>query len=96
MLLLQSYVCLQRQTHLQQVAYWNTNVKYLSFISGVFIMPYHFTIFRFLDAPFISGPFMFSSVKKHETYHAPIKSKEELIFHVGFRQFVARYGWYSV
>ncbi|GAU12824.1 hypothetical protein TSUD_73110 [Trifolium subterraneum] len=30
------------------------------------------------------------SVKKHETYHAPIKSKEELIFHVGFRQFVAR------
>ncbi|WJX54467.1 hypothetical protein P8452_40347 [Trifolium repens] len=30
------------------------------------------------------------SVKKHERYHAPIKSKEELIFHVGFRQFVAR------
>ncbi|WJX48475.1 hypothetical protein P8452_35032 [Trifolium repens] len=30
------------------------------------------------------------SVKKHETYHAPIKSKEELIFHVGFRQFVGR------
>ncbi|XP_027334573.1 pre-rRNA-processing protein TSR1 homolog isoform X2 [Abrus precatorius] len=30
------------------------------------------------------------SVKKHETYDAPIKSKEELIFHVGFRQFVAR------
>ncbi|RZC05328.1 pre-rRNA-processing protein TSR1 homolog [Glycine soja] len=30
------------------------------------------------------------SVKKHEAYDAPIKSKEELIFHVGFRQFV---GW---
>jgi pre-rRNA-processing protein TSR1 len=29
-------------------------------------------------------------VKKHETYDAPIKSKEELIFHVGFRQFVGR------
>ena len=33
---------------------------------------------------------MFCSVKKHETYDAPIKSKEELIFHVGFRQFVGR------
>ncbi|XP_002510662.2 pre-rRNA-processing protein TSR1 homolog isoform X2 [Ricinus communis] len=30
------------------------------------------------------------SIKKHDTYDAPIKSKEELIFHVGFRQFVAR------
>lgn len=30
------------------------------------------------------------SVKKHETYETPIKSKEELIFHVGFRQFVGR------
>ncbi|KAG4906454.1 hypothetical protein JHK82_055097 [Glycine max] len=30
------------------------------------------------------------SVKKHEAYDAPIKSKEELIFHVGFQQFV---GW---
>lgn len=30
------------------------------------------------------------SVKKHETYSAPIKAKEELIFHVGFRQFVTR------
>lgn len=30
------------------------------------------------------------SVKKHDTYDAPIKAKEELIFHVGFRQFVAR------
>lgn len=30
------------------------------------------------------------SVKKHETYDTPIKSKEELIFHVGFRQFVGR------
>ncbi|WVZ19055.1 hypothetical protein V8G54_006377 [Vigna mungo] len=30
------------------------------------------------------------SVKKHETYDAPIKSKEELVFHVGFRQFVGR------
>ncbi|WVY99601.1 hypothetical protein V8G54_025671 [Vigna mungo] len=29
-------------------------------------------------------------VKKHETYDAPIKSKEELVFHVGFRQFVGR------
>jgi len=33
---------------------------------------------------------VFCSVKKHETYDAPIKSKEELIFHVGFRQFVGR------
>ncbi|XP_054810360.1 uncharacterized protein LOC129311900 [Prosopis cineraria] len=30
------------------------------------------------------------SVKKHDTYDAPIKSKEELIFHVGFRQFIGR------
>ncbi|KAF3446885.1 hypothetical protein FNV43_RR12065 [Rhamnella rubrinervis] len=30
------------------------------------------------------------SIKKHETYNLPIKSKEELVFHVGFRQFVAR------
>ncbi|KAJ4702261.1 pre-rRNA-processing protein TSR1-like [Melia azedarach] len=30
------------------------------------------------------------SVKKHDSYDAPIKAKEELIFHVGFRQFVAR------
>lgn len=35
---------------------------------------------------------MLCSVKKHETYDAPIKSKEELIFNVGFRQFVGRYG----
>lgn len=30
------------------------------------------------------------SVKKHESYTDPIKSKEELLFHVGFRQFVCR------
>lgn len=30
------------------------------------------------------------SIKKHETYSAPIKAKEELIFHVGFRQFCTR------
>ncbi|KAI4351507.1 hypothetical protein L6164_005873 [Bauhinia variegata] len=30
------------------------------------------------------------SVKKHEAYDAPIKSKEELIFHTGFRQFIGR------
>ncbi|XP_057469803.1 uncharacterized protein LOC130758851 [Actinidia eriantha] len=30
------------------------------------------------------------SVKKHDTYTAPIKAKEELVFHVGFRQFVCR------
>ncbi|CAI9117069.1 OLC1v1018393C1 [Oldenlandia corymbosa var. corymbosa] len=30
------------------------------------------------------------SVRKHDKYTAPIKAKEELIFHVGFRQFVAR------
>ncbi|KAF6158366.1 hypothetical protein GIB67_022446 [Kingdonia uniflora] len=30
------------------------------------------------------------SVKKHDTYDAPIKAKEALVFHVGFRQFVAR------
>ncbi|XP_062164009.1 uncharacterized protein LOC133870804 [Alnus glutinosa] len=30
------------------------------------------------------------SIKKHDTYSAPIKAKEEFVFHVGFRQFVAR------
>ncbi|CBI40710.3 hypothetical protein VitviT2T_026917 [Vitis vinifera] len=30
------------------------------------------------------------SIKKHDAYDAPIKSKEELVFHVGFRQFVVR------
>ncbi|KAH7523416.1 hypothetical protein FEM48_Zijuj06G0008700 [Ziziphus jujuba var. spinosa] len=30
------------------------------------------------------------SIKKHDTYSLPIKGKEELVFHVGFRQFVAR------
>ncbi|KAK6928817.1 AARP2CN [Dillenia turbinata] len=30
------------------------------------------------------------SIKKLEAYTAPIKAKEELIFHVGFRQFIAR------
>ncbi|XP_058090684.1 uncharacterized protein LOC131237058 [Magnolia sinica] len=30
------------------------------------------------------------SIKKHDSYDAPIKSKESLIFHVGFRQFIAR------
>ncbi|KAG9144431.1 hypothetical protein Leryth_022932 [Lithospermum erythrorhizon] len=30
------------------------------------------------------------SVKKHDTYTNPIKSKEELLFHVGFRQFMTR------
>ncbi|EPS69910.1 hypothetical protein M569_04851, partial [Genlisea aurea] len=30
------------------------------------------------------------SVRKHETYDEPIKSKEEFIFHVGFRQFISR------
>ncbi|XP_059634520.1 uncharacterized protein LOC132276897 [Cornus florida] len=30
------------------------------------------------------------SIKKHDTYTAPIKAKEELIFHVGFRQIVCR------
>ncbi|XP_076913936.1 uncharacterized protein LOC143572753 [Bidens hawaiensis] len=29
-------------------------------------------------------------LKKHETYTEPIKAKEELIFHVGFRQFITR------
>ncbi|MFS8020286.1 putative ribosome biogenesis protein Bms1/Tsr1 [Helianthus anomalus] len=29
-------------------------------------------------------------IKKHETYNEPIKAKEELIFHVGFRQFITR------
>ncbi|GKV47978.1 hypothetical protein SLEP1_g54826 [Rubroshorea leprosula] len=30
------------------------------------------------------------SIKKHDSYDGPIKSKEELIFHVGFRQFLSR------
>ncbi|KAL6492972.1 hypothetical protein OROGR_032731 [Orobanche gracilis] len=30
------------------------------------------------------------SIRKHDTYDAPIKAKEELLFHVGFRQFVSR------
>nr|GMD08500.1 pre-rRNA-processing protein TSR1 homolog [Ipomoea batatas] len=30
------------------------------------------------------------SIKKHESYSAPIKAKDEMLFHVGFRQFVAR------
>ncbi|XP_010441233.1 PREDICTED: pre-rRNA-processing protein TSR1 homolog isoform X2 [Camelina sativa] len=30
------------------------------------------------------------SVKKYDGYEAPIKTKEELVFHVGFRQFIAR------
>ncbi|KAI3834390.1 hypothetical protein MKW92_050671 [Papaver armeniacum] len=30
------------------------------------------------------------SIKKHKSYHFPVKGKESLIFHVGFRQFVAR------
>uniref|UniRef100_A0A2N9HBC3 Bms1-type G domain-containing protein n=1 Tax=Fagus sylvatica TaxID=28930 RepID=A0A2N9HBC3_FAGSY len=29
-------------------------------------------------------------IKKHDSYSAPIKAKEEFVFHVGFRQFVAR------
>ncbi|XP_051125554.1 uncharacterized protein LOC127247646 [Andrographis paniculata] len=30
------------------------------------------------------------SIKKHDSYDAPIKAKEEFIFHVGFRQFISR------
>ncbi|PKA51052.1 hypothetical protein AXF42_Ash007709 [Apostasia shenzhenica] len=30
------------------------------------------------------------SIRKHDSYDAPIKSKENFTFHVGFRQFVAR------
>ncbi|KAL5713847.1 hypothetical protein ACHQM5_015887 [Ranunculus cassubicifolius] len=30
------------------------------------------------------------SIRKHDSYEAPIKAKEPLIFHVGFRQFIAR------
>lgn len=30
------------------------------------------------------------SLKKYDGYEDPIKTKEELMFHVGFRQFVAR------
>ena len=34
---------------------------------------------------------MLRSVKKYDGYEDPIKTKEELMFHVGFRQFVARF-----
>lgn len=30
------------------------------------------------------------SIRKHDSYDAPIKAKEELLFHVGFRQFISR------
>ncbi|CAN8258297.1 unnamed protein product [Cochlearia groenlandica] len=30
------------------------------------------------------------SLKKYDGYEAPIKTKEELMFHIGFRQFIAR------
>ncbi|CAK9178334.1 unnamed protein product [Ilex paraguariensis] len=30
------------------------------------------------------------SIKKHDTYTAPLKAKDDFIFHVGFRQFVTR------
>ncbi|KAL0341101.1 UNVERIFIED_CONTAM: Pre-rRNA-processing protein T [Sesamum radiatum] len=30
------------------------------------------------------------SIRKHDTYEAPIKAKEEFLFHVGFRQFISR------
>ncbi|XP_043708636.1 pre-rRNA-processing protein TSR1 homolog isoform X1 [Telopea speciosissima] len=33
---------------------------------------------------------MHFSIRKHDSYSAPIKAKESLIFHVGFRQFIAR------
>lgn len=106
LLLLQSYVRFQRQSQLQHVACWSMSPKYLSFISGVFVL-HHFTIFTvsaFWCSTCYKWSFLiihkmcpelkslvFCSVKKHETYDAPIKSKEELIFHVGFRQFVGRY-----
>ncbi|KAL0403083.1 UNVERIFIED_CONTAM: Pre-rRNA-processing protein T [Sesamum radiatum] len=31
------------------------------------------------------------SIRKHDTYEAPIKAKEEFLFHVGFRQFISSY-----
>ncbi|XP_042478558.1 pre-rRNA-processing protein TSR1 homolog isoform X2 [Macadamia integrifolia] len=33
---------------------------------------------------------MHFSIRKHDSYSAPIKAKETLTFHVGFRQFIAR------
>lgn len=60
----------------------------------------HFRYKLILSSYFLVWPFFLCShncnalhlysVKKHETYSAPIKAKEELIFHVGFRQFVTR------
>ncbi|KMZ72355.1 Pre-rRNA-processing protein TSR1-like protein [Zostera marina] len=32
-----------------------------------------------------------TGIKKHDSYDAPVKSKEQLIFHIGFRQVIARY-----
>lgn len=54
----------------------------LSFIICLFVSDiyYYLTVF---NSPI-------SSIKKHDSYDAPIKAKEELLFHVGFRQFIAR------
>jgi hypothetical protein len=62
--------------------------------SGVYTAVYSFQFFRnrlhYFNFSHNMCFSMFFIIKKHDTCDAPIKAKEELVFHVGFRQFVAR------
>ncbi|GFP86938.1 pre-rRNA-processing protein tsr1 homolog [Phtheirospermum japonicum] len=40
--------------------------------------------------PVVATGLLQHDIRKHDSYDAPIKAKEELLFHVGFRQFVTR------